>query len=165
MRRLLAVMLAGLLLLVGAGAASAAYTPQQGQLTVDRPTVTLGQSVQVSGSGYDPGAPVDIFMDGVFVKTVTTDGTGSFSTSVTPQRAGEVDVAAVGPSAGEGDAPRTLSATVSVVAAAAAPPGGGGVLPFTGAGDVAALVALALLLLVAGGQLVAVGARRSTRLA
>ena len=87
-RLLVATMSVLLVSVVGATFATAQSSEpvSTGPLTAPAATDGLesGESVRVSGAGYAPGASVDITIESTptLLKTVTTDATGSFSTTV-----------------------------------------------------------------------------------
>jgi len=130
-----------------ASAAPADYpTDETGGLTVSATVVTVGSSITASGGGYADNTPVNVSTTqtsqgfagssplsgglgslrrlAAAAVVVTTDASGSFSTSVTLNEVGTVLITATGlnPSGGT----RTLSATVQVVAAGGAGGGGAG---------------------------------------
>ena len=72
-------------LLLWAGPAEAQYDDPDGPVVVADTSLTFGQSVTVSGGGFDELTPVDVFLfsDPVKLATVTTDGNGAFSVTVT----------------------------------------------------------------------------------
>lgn len=98
-------------------------------------TVAEGDPVTFSGGGFAAGALVRISVDGVQTTTVTADGAGAFSVTLTLKGLGAHVLAASGLEAG--GRVRVVSATVNVVAAQS---GSGGGLPFTGSETYLALL-------------------------
>jgi hypothetical protein len=79
---LLAAAIAALVIFTGGTASS--YTIS-GPLSVSDTTVVPGQQVTVSGSGYEPGATVEVTLTStpVLLTTTTADGGGAISATVT----------------------------------------------------------------------------------
>jgi titin len=125
-----------------------------GKLTAPSTSLTANQAVTLSGSGYAAHTAVQIVVYSTpqVLTTVTTDGTGAFSTSVTLPAGLTGAHTLVAGGVGPDGAYRYL--TLSVTAAAAAG------LPVTGAA-VPKLVAAALVVLAIGFVLVRVTRRRS----
>ncbi len=68
-----------------------------------------GQSFGVSGTGYAPNEPVDLYVGGTKMATVTADGGGNFGTSLTaPSSGGSFDLRGTGTLSGQSSM-RTLS--------------------------------------------------------
>lgn len=128
-------------------------------LFVSSTTVTPGETITISGCGYGPGQTVTITLHSspVVLAVVTVGSNGRFSTQVTiplDTSFGHHYLEASGTSAGQ-------TASIAVVvkpAPAAAHSSSSGGLPFTGA-DIAGMV-LAGLILVSGGTMLLVAARR-----
>jgi hypothetical protein len=122
-----------------------------GKLTAPSTSLTANQSVTLSGSGYAADTPIQIVVYSTpqVLKTVTTDGTGAFSTSVTLPAGLTGSHTLVAGGVGPDGVYRYL--TLSVTAAG---------LPVTGAA-VPKLVAAALAVLAVGFVLVRVTRRRS----
>ncbi len=53
-------------------------------VTTDRACYVVGQTVQLTGSGFDPYRSYVVSIDGVYLGSRTTDGTGSFSVPLHP---------------------------------------------------------------------------------
>lgn len=72
----------------GAAAASicaaAAQADQSPTVTTDRGCYVVGQTVQLSGSGFGPYRSYVVSIDGVYLGSRYTDGTGSFSVPLHP---------------------------------------------------------------------------------
>lgn len=72
----------------GAAAASicaaAAQADQPPTVTTDRGCYVVGQTVQLSGSGFGPYRSYVVSIDGVYLGSRYTDGTGSFSVPLHP---------------------------------------------------------------------------------
>ncbi len=159
MKRCAALVLAlwaGLLLLAGTASAATYPLNTTGQGTVDKSVVQVGDCVVFSGTGFAPGTTVTVTDDGTPVATTTTDSGGAFSQRVcytTAARLGTHLLAGSGTDVSGGT--RTVTASVTVVGVSTTR---GSALPRTGT-DVAALVAVGLLLVV-GGSLVLEQARR-----
>ena len=129
-----------------------------------------GDSVNLVGSGFQPAFTTEIFIDGLSVGTVLTDGSGAFDTDrEVPEGAGPgtVTVSAACDGTGAnvssseltilGDAPpATTPSTTPVDGAAAADEGD---LPQTG-NDVEPLVVIGGLAVLAGAAFVLVAKRR-----
>ncbi|MCB0965996.1 MAG: Ig-like domain repeat protein [Ilumatobacter sp.] len=116
------------------------------------PTPTTGGPLPVSGSGYEPGTTVDLWLDGeggTLLGTVTVDESGSFSTQVKL------------PTTALGNHAIVVSGTDAVGAAttAAVPVEVTGTLPSTGS-SAGPIAQFAMLLLVGGAALVVVTRRR-----
>ncbi len=147
-------------------AAAQPYPPSGGcSLALSSSVVPAGGTVVVSTTGspcYAPGASVTLTFtsDPVNLGTVTANGAGQFSTTVTiPSNAtaGTHTITSSGPGASGGTL--VLSASLTVTGARAAAAGAPGQLAFTGSTDTAPLLWIALVALVLGAALV-VGARR-----
>lgn len=109
---------------------------------------SAGDVIEVSGAGYAPGGSVDITLesDPVLLKTVRTDATGAFVTTVTIPAgisAGVHTLKATGPDPAGGL--RVLSMSVTVAGGS-----DGGMLPRTGA-DIAAFVGIGTAAILTGG--------------
>jgi hypothetical protein len=72
------------------GCGSSSYPPTTGQLQISATVVVIGGSVTASGSGFAPGATVQLTLQGpqpstavVSLGTAVADGSGNFSTTVT----------------------------------------------------------------------------------
>nr|WP_240942099.1 fibronectin type III domain-containing protein [Planosporangium thailandense] len=131
-----------------------------GKVTAPSSSLTSGKSVTLSGSGYAPDSPVQIvvYSSPKVLKTVTTDGTGSFSVSVTLPAGLTGSHTLVAGGVGPDGAYRYLTLPVTVSAAGTGGTGGG--LPITGQ-SVPKLVVTALLVLAFGVVLVRLSRRRA----
>ncbi|WP_018348166.1 Ig-like domain-containing protein [Longispora albida] len=143
--------------------ASANYPVQYGALTVSG-QAQAGRPVQISGSGYSPGATVTVRLStGAVVGTATADATGSFSYSATIPAglsAGTHKLTATGPMPG---GTRELSAELVVSGSSGGyvrADDGGATMPVTGA-PIAGLVIGALAIGGVGTALVVASRRRS----
>jgi hypothetical protein len=128
------------------------YPPGRCQLALSQSAAGRGETFQASGGGFVPGEQVTLSIAGNPVKTVTADSNGAFAADLTvPGNApfGATQVAAAG-------ANQTLTAAFEVTAAPARTSSGreGASLPRTGV-EIAATVALALVLIALGGLAVA----------
>ncbi|NJC64349.1 fibronectin type III domain-containing protein [Planosporangium flavigriseum] len=123
-----------------------------GKLTAPSTSVTANQSVTLSGTGYAAHVPVQVVVYSTpqVLKTVTTDGTGAFSTSVTLPAGLSGSHTLVAGGVGPDGAYRYL--TLGVTASA-------GGLPVTGAA-LPKLIGIALLVLAFGVVLVRLTRRR-----
>ena len=134
------------------GGASAVSAANYGGGTLTGPgTATPGGTMALSGTGFLPNAPITITINpgGVVVTGISSNGSGSFSASVTaPSNAGTYTVSAT-------DGVNTSSTSVVVSAS-----GGGSALPVTGNSSSLPLAQLGAGLL-AVGALIAFGVRRS----
>jgi hypothetical protein len=144
-------------------------------LAVSTTTPYSGQTIDVSGTNFQPGEKVTLKLNGKAVDTVTADSKGSFSTSFKVTAApGKFELTATGAVCGVaglllavrgGSGVGGVSATQSPGAGAGAggaATGQGGGLAFTGV-DVALLLAVALALIGGGGYLAHAGRRRHAR--
>jgi hypothetical protein len=95
-------------------AAQADYSPSRGNLRVSANDVCVGESVSVSGDGYDAGTVLALRVDDQPASSPRTTEAGTFTTSVPLSGLGAHVVEVQGASAGRGDAVRTLSVTVTV---------------------------------------------------
>jgi hypothetical protein len=157
MRRTLALIAVAAISLIAAGPAGAQANPYSGTTTGLAATDTTppaGGQFTVSGTGCDPGADVDAYVDGAAAGSTTADGSGAFSASITaPTAPGTYTVNAV-------CGATVLGVVITVGGAAAADPG---TLPVTG-GDSISLVQIGVLLLAVGAlAVVAVRTRRPAR--
>jgi LPXTG-motif cell wall-anchored protein len=134
------------------GGASAVSAANYGGGTLTGPgTATPGGTMALSGTGFLPNAPITITINpgGVVVTGISSNGSGSFSASVTaPSNAGTYTVSAT-------DGVNTSSTSVVVSAS-----GGGSALPVTGNSSSFPLAQLGATLL-AVGALIVFGVRRS----
>jgi hypothetical protein len=141
-------------------------------LAVSTTTPYSGQTIDVSGTNFQPGEKVTLKLNGKTVDTVTADGKGSFSTSFKVTSApGKFELTATGAVCGVaglllairgGSGVGGVTATQSPGSGGAATGQGGGGLAFTGV-DVALLLAVALALIGGGGYLAHAGRRRHAR--
>lgn len=122
-------------------------------------TVTPGQTIKVSGTGFPAGCDVVILVNGSSVATVTTDAAGSFSTGVTlgSSISGSVTIGAQA-----GSFVRTLTLTVASTTATTPTTTAPTPLPRTGSDSTMRLTGMGLALVAAGGLALAT-ARRRTR--
>lgn len=156
------VFVLGAMLLAGIGLglpAQAQYTPQPG-ITIDKPVVSAGETVTVSGQDCEAGATVTISLGGTQVATATTgeDGTFSASFEVPPgTAAGTYTVTASNCTV------EVLSSTLTVQGATTATNAStaGTTLPRTGSGTTETLLRVGVVLVACGG-LLAFAARRRT---
>jgi hypothetical protein len=112
--RLCTVGAATALLVAVPTAAHADYSPSRGNLRVSANDVCVGESVSVSGDGYDAGTVLALRVDDQPASSPRTTEAGTFTTSVPLSGLGAHVVEVQGASAGRGDAVRTLSVTVTV---------------------------------------------------
>ncbi|MEJ5255410.1 MAG: hypothetical protein WHS89_08685 [Acidimicrobiales bacterium] len=132
------------------------YPPQPG-ITVDKPNVSPGGTVTVSGQGCSSGASVSIQFNGQTVATATAGQDGSFSASITVPAgtpAGTYQITAVNCTT------QVLSTSITV-GGATTPTTAPSVLPRTGS-DATGTLARVGVALVAVGGLLAFAARRRT---
>ena len=147
---------------------SSGYPPQTGtSVSVSTTKPYQGETIEVSGSGFNPGDTVTIYLGSTVAAhaTVGSDGTFQVSLKVTG-KPGTVVVKAVGSTCGSGSASLIVQAGSSVLPASThrnpggtTPSGGGGGLASTGT-DIALLVAIAVVLLGGGGYLLRAARRR-----
>jgi hypothetical protein len=146
----------GFVSMVGLAAAGAVdYPLTTGSLPVSSRSVEPGGSVTVSGDGFEPGATIQISIASTptLLTTVTADGSGSFSTTVTIPASidpGVHTLSATGASPDGGTL--TLSTTITVA--------GSRPLASTGA-NVVGLVVVAIAAIAVGALFVGVTRRRS----
>jgi len=143
-------------------------------LAVSTTTPYSGQTIDVSGSNFQPGENVTLKLNGKAVATVKADNSGSFSTSLKITSApGKFQLTATGAvcgvaglllsiRAGSGVLPVTSTKSPAAGAGGAATGQGGGGLAFTGV-DTALLLAVAVALIAGGGYLAHAGRRRHAR--
>lgn len=136
-----------------------AYPPSQhAMIMASTTTPAVGETIEASGTAYCADEDVRITLDGTFVTTTHTDGTGAFDRAATVTRTGNLQLCGVGAS-GLGDDRDCLMLTVRAGGAAsnvaAKNPGGGGT-SFTGV-DGLLLYLLGAVLLGAGWAFVAAG--------
>ena len=159
--RFVLALAASVLLVVAAAPAQAQDYPAGPTLTVDRPSVSCGQAVVISGKDFLPDTEVTLTVGGEVIGTAMTDSQGSFSFTWTVPctLSGSVTVTAT-------DQQNTLSVALTVGAAGgpspttAPRPASSGTLPRTGS-DSDVLVRAGLLLVAAGGLLVLSTRKRS----
>ena len=118
------------------------------------PKPTTGGPVPVSGTGYEPGTTVDLWLDGeggTLLGTVQVDASGSFSTQVTlPVTAlGDHEIVVTGTDALGAETAGSVPVEVT------------GTLPSTGSSSTGVVAQLAMLLLAAGALLVGATHRRN----
>jgi titin len=128
-----------------------------GKLTAPSTSLTANQAVTLSGSGYAAHTPIQIVVYSTpqVLKTVTTDRTGAFSTSVTMPAGLTGSHTLVAGGMGPDGAYRYLTLVVTVGSGGTA-----GGLPVTGEA-LPKLVAVALLILAFGVVLIRLTRRRS----
>ena len=163
---------AGLILAAGlsvaapsvAGAAPCSVDPtyEAGVVLGVSGSVTPGQAITITGSGFPPGCEVTITIDGGIVGTVTTSASGTFSfgTTLGSSISGSISIGA-----SAGSFTKTISVPVTSPGGGTPTPtptgaGGSGSLPRTGSSS-SQLAGIALALLAAGGLLVVATRRRS----
>lgn len=158
---LFALALAGLFLSASTAHASGNYEVSTGAGTVSTTTVSAGEKVTFSGSGFAAGSEIVIAVNGDRVTTVRADSTGRFTVSLAVgSYSGSVVLSATGVT--PDGAPRVVTATITVVGADQASAAGGG-LPRTGTDVIAQLwVAGGLIALGAGMVALTVVRRRET---
>src|SRR5919106_6989149 len=140
------VALGGLLLIPGAAVAQPEeeYPPEEpASIELSDASLVCGEEpTTISGSGFVPNTPVDIFFDGQHIGDATPNAAGEFTATVTPPAAaaGQHVIEAIQVIGDE--TAITASATLTCVAAAE--------VAFTGANITVGLLLLAGLLLVGG---------------
>jgi hypothetical protein len=149
----------GLASIIGMSSAGAGGYPETtGPLDISPSSAAPGGTVEVSGGGFAPGATVEIVISSgqMTLRFVTTDGSGSFLTTVTipgSMGPGAQTLSAIGESATGG----TLTLSGSITVTGGEPLSG---LAFTGA-NIAAIAGVALAVLAVGILFVGVTRRRS----
>jgi LPXTG-motif cell wall-anchored protein len=169
-RRLLAGAALGVVASFGlpavAAVADPAYPPSVGGLTVSSTSVSVGGSVSIAGTGFEPGstATVTVRVRNVGITdnfAVVADASGNIGASVKLTSSGQTTIVVTGVDAD--GAPHVLTTVVEAASTgAAAPPLGLGPSPKRGLPDTGANIRTPLVLgaaLVLGG----VGALLSTR--
>lgn len=170
-RVVIALMTAALFAVVGSSYATAQTSEPLSSGTLTAPGtsdgVTVGEAVQVSGSGFAPGSNVSITLEStpVLLRTVTTDGAGAFSTTVEIPRGttpGRHTLKATGANPAGGL--RVLTLEVNVTAPAGPQtqpqPQPGALLPRSGSNAIG-LVAVGLAIMMAGCVVLAARWRRA----
>ena len=137
----LAAVSLGLLVSLGpvtAGHAQSTYPPAAENGQVSDTSITPGECVTFSGSGFVPGTPVQVTDDGQAVTTVTAGADGSFSVQLCPKVLGVHILRGSGTGTDLGT--RVVSAVVNVLSAGLAGTGSSRTLPLglVGAGLVVA---------------------------
>lgn len=172
--RIVSRLLAGTLFVLGAGAIgptaanAGPYPPTQcATLSVSTTTPYAGETMTVSGTGFTPGEQVTLELHSTArdVGTATVQADGSFTTQITIPKdvSGRHLLSVVG-----GDPACTVAPIALDIQASAAlgeqlgPNGGGGGLSSTGV-QIALLLALAALALVAGIALTRAGREKRSR--
>jgi hypothetical protein len=149
---------AGLALGLGPAAPAFAYGPNAPAIQANTSSTTPGGSVDVTGSGFCLNCTITLTLHSnpVTLGTTTSDGNGSFSTSVSIPSGTEPGSHAIVATDPDGDSASTailVSATTGPTIAASSG------LAFTGA-DIAALSAIGAVALAVGGMLILTGRRR-----
>jgi len=145
-RRIFTLAALGLVLLVGA--APAAYAQAYGGGTVGGDSTTISGHICEGENGAAVGAPVDIFIDGVFFVRVFTDSNGDFTASVPSDLADgthQIEAVAFGGTC-------VLATEITV--------GGGAPLPRTGSNDTLPLSRIGLGAVAVGALLVLVSRKQ-----
>jgi hypothetical protein len=147
------------LLLAGPGTAGAVDYPSDATLTVNDPTPSCGQTVDVVGTGFLPDTLVTITIGGQVVGTVTSDANGNFTFPYTLPDAcvdGEQTIRAT-----DGTNTLLVSITVSSTTRATATTTASGNLPVTGSsGTTLHLVQVGVLSVAIGGILLVATRKR-----
>lgn len=166
MLKRLALVATGLLLFAAAPAAAQQYPPAEDTLTLSDSTVTVGQEVTASASTFEPGSSVAFEINPPLGSaTADVNGVATLTFTVPDLAPGDHTVTASG--TGTDGAPLTVSATLTIVGESAGAGGaGGGPLPATGNDSSVPLARIGAVLL-AGGALAVLAARkrRSTAIA
>jgi len=160
----LAVVAAALVAISLPASAAFAYGPgTTGTLALSTSTCSnaAGCSPTASGTGFQPGEPIDLSLHStpVDLGTTTADSSGDFSTVVNipaGTSAGTHSIVATGETSGT-----VATTTFTVTAATTSTPSSTG-LPITGA-DIAALVGVGAVAVALGGLLVLTSRRRRSR--
>lgn len=163
-RTAVGALIVALFLTLGASAAHAQYTPDEGPLDTSG-TATPGGSITISGACYAANADIEISVGGTVVKTVKADAEGRFSTSVTiPANAsGSVVIRASGLTPDGATCVLSTTVTVSAAGATASPASNSGTrLPVTGTEVTPGFVITAVVLLAVGAGMVLIAKRRRT---
>jgi hypothetical protein len=145
------------LLVAGATAASAGLAYPPGGPVIDVTTVS-GNTVNVNGSGWQPGAPITVKVESIVLGTLTADAQGMFSQNFTiPCSIGNGDHTVTATGIGQDGQPRTASSLITLSGcpggtAAAATPGrlaftGSNSLPWAEIGGVALLLGVVLMVI------------------
>ena len=149
-------------LVTGAAAVSALTYPTDATLTVNDPTPSCGQTVQVVGTGFLPNTEVTVSIAGQTVGTVMTDADGNFTfpyTLPTPCDAGDQVIRAT-------DGTNTLlvsvtvSSTTETTATSTSTTVATGSLPVTGSSGTTMHLVQAGILMVAGGGILLLATRK-----
>jgi LPXTG-motif cell wall-anchored protein len=146
---------------LSAGAGAQTYPPSACTVGTSEVNVTPGQTITVSISGFAPSTQVSLALDGQALGSVTTDGSGAASATVTiPSNItpGTHTLSASGDSGVGGTCDPSTTLTV-VGAAAGAPGAAAGRLAFTGSSDTMPLVWIGIAALTIGTALL-IGLRR-----
>ena len=165
MRKLVAGLgvVASLMLMVG-GAASAQNYPGDATLTCTPLTVSVGDNLSCTATGYEPDSTVTFHINTVLGSAVAdANGVASVTAPVpsgTPL--GPVTVTSTGPGA-DGTLELVLNTNVTVVAAGSSSGGSPqGSLPVTGSDSSVPIAQIAVVLIAAGGLALLAARRRST---
>jgi len=147
-------------LVTGAAAVSALTYPTDATLTVNDPTPSCGQTVQVVGTGFLPNTEVTVSIGGKTVGTAMTDADGNFTfpyTLPTPCDAGEQIIRAT-----DGTNTLLVSISVSSTTETTATPTtvATGSLPVTGSSGTTMHLVQAGILMVAGGGILLLATRK-----
>ncbi len=144
------------------GASAQTYPPSACTVGTSQVTVSPGQTITVSISGFAPSTQVNLALDGQALGSITTDASGAGAGTVTiPSNisAGTHTLSATGTSAVGGDCDPSTTLTVPGAAAAGARGAAAGRLAFTGSSDTLPLVWIGIAALTIGAALV-IGLRR-----
>jgi LPXTG-motif cell wall-anchored protein len=154
--------------LLAAPAAAQQYPPAVNSLTISDTTPTPGQTITIEGRTFAPGSTVTVTMESVTLGTAVANDSGVFTLQATipiDTSLGRHTITATG-QAPDGAA-LVLSATITVVApdgeggaGGAGDAGSSGALPRTGDDTSLPLAKLGLGLLVVGGLVTAIAAKR-----
>jgi hypothetical protein len=157
LKRLLVVALAAFALLT-ATAGAGEYPPADDGIVVDDPTVSDGQTVNVTAQCFEAGSTVDFSVDGSSIGTAvaSADGVATLAYTV-PPGSGNIVVTATG--TGCDGEPLVLGATLTRQAV------GGGALPVTGSNSSMPMARIAVSLLAVGALMVFAARWRNHRTA
>jgi hypothetical protein len=146
---------------VGGACNATAYPPSPHAMIMSSTTTpALNETIEASGAAYCPDADVRLTLDGAFVGTTHTDGTGAFDPPVKVTKTGKLPLCGIGASGLANDRD-CLTLTVKSLGTGGVQghkPGGGGT-SLTGA-DILLICVAGAVLLAAGWAFVAAGRRK-----